>query len=79
MARVRVELNRAGVGALLKSDEVGAALEAAARAAAPTGSVVSRQVGRTRQNIRIADESSDAMDREASSGHLSRALGSVRL
>lgn len=33
----------------------------------------------TRQNIRIEDESPDAMDREAKTGHLSRALGQIRI
>lgn len=79
MAKVRVTLNRAGVGALLKSDEVGARLESAARAVAPSGTTVTRQVGRSRQNIRIEDSSDDALDREAKTGHLSRALGQVAL
>lgn len=79
MAKLRVTLNSAGMRALLQSDEVGAPIEAAARRAAPPGAVVSRQVGRSRQNIRIEDPASDALDREAKTGHLSRALGSVRL
>lgn len=79
MAQVRVVLNRAGMRALLQSEEVGRAIEAAARGAAPAGTTVSRVVGQTRQNVRIADESRDGLDREAKTGHLSRALGSVRL
>lgn len=79
MAKTRFVLNRAGVSALLKSDELGAAIEAAARRAAPAGTVVSRQVGKTRQNIRIEDESHGALDREAKTGHLTRALGQVNL
>lgn len=79
MATVRFVRNQPGIRALLQSDEVGVVLEDAARDAAPTGTVVSRQVGRTRQNIRIEDESSDAMHREAQSGHLTRALGQVNL
>lgn len=79
MATVRFVPSRAGISAVLKSDEVGAAIEVAARAAAPGGTVVSRIVGRTRQNIRIEDESIDALHREAEGGHLTGALGSVVL
>lgn len=79
MAKVEVRLYSAGMAALLKSEGVGRVLEDAARSAAPAGTIVSRQVGRTRQNIRIEDESSDAMHREAQSGHLTRALGQVNL
>ncbi len=79
MATTRFVLNRAGMRALLQSEEVGAAIESAARAVAPSGTGVSRQVGRTRQNIRIEDDSDDALDREAQTGHLSRALGQVHL
>lgn len=79
MAKTRFVLNRAGVRALLQSEEVGARIEAAARAVAPAGTVVSRQVGKTRQNIRIEDESDDALDCEATTGHLTRALGQVNL
>lgn len=79
MATVRVVLDHRGMDALLKSEEVGAVLEAAARRAAPAGTVVSRQVGKTRQNIRIEDESRDALDHEAKTGHLSRALGQVNI
>lgn len=79
MAKVEVRLFSPGMSALLKSDGVGAALEDAARSAAPDGTIVSRQVGRTRQNIRIEDESRGALHREAQTGHLTRALGQVRL
>lgn len=79
MATVRFVRNQPGIRALLQSDEVGAVLEDAARDAAPTGTVVSRIVGRTRQNVRIEDESPDAMHREAQTGHLTRALGRVRI
>lgn len=77
MAKVRVVLNRAGISALLKSSEVGDHLEGLAKAAAPAGTEVTNIVGRTRRNIRIADHSRDALDRESKTGHLSRALGRV--
>lgn len=79
MVKVRFVPNRAGMRALLQSDEVGSAIEAAARRAAPSSTTVSRQVGQTRQNIRVEDSSEDALDREAQTGHLSRVLGQVRL
>ena len=79
MATVRFVRSVPGIRALLQSDEVGAVLEDAARDAAPTGTIVSREVGRTRQNVRIEDDSRDAMSREAQSGHLTRALGQVTI
>lgn len=79
MATVVFVPNPRGIRALLQSDDVGSPLEAAARAAAPPGTIVSRVVGRTRQNVRIEDPSSDALDREATTGHLTRALGRVRV
>ena len=79
MAKVRIVLNRAGMAALLKSDEVGAAIESAARRVAPPGTVVTRQVGASRQNIRIEDTERGSLDREAKTGHLSRVLGQVNL
>ena len=79
MAKVKFVANRQGLAALLRSDQVGQALEDAARQAAPPGTVVSRVVGRTRQNVRIADESGHAVDKEAKSGHLTRALGQIHI
>ena len=79
MAKVRIVLNSAGMAALLKSDEVGAAIESAARRVAPPGTVVSRQVGATRVNVRIEDPASGSLDREAKTGRLSRVLGQVNL
>lgn len=79
MATTRFTINRAGIRALLQSEEIGSVIEAAARTAAPSGSIVSRQTGRTRQNIRIEDPDRAALDREAKTGHLSRALGQVNI
>lgn len=79
MATVRIRLNSPGMAALLKSDAVGAPIEAAARRAAPAGATVSRIVGKSRQNIRIEDTTRGALDREAKTGHLSRSLGQVNL
>ncbi len=79
MAKVRFVRSSAGIRAMLQSEEVGKALEAAARKAAPPDTIVSRVVGRSRQNIRIADESPDGLDREAKTGHLTRALGQVQI
>lgn len=72
-------INPAGMRQLLQSEDIGRALEAAARAVAPPDLIVSRLVGRTRQNIRITDESWGAMDREAQTGHLTRLLGQIRI
>lgn len=75
MAKVHVVLNRAGVRELLQSDQVGAYIESLVSPLAPSGTVVSRVVGRSRQNVRVTDPSEDALDREANTGHLSRILG----
>ncbi len=75
MARVRFVPNRAGIRALLQSSEVGDYLESLARDAAPPGTEVSNIVGRTRRNVRITDPSPGALDRDAQTGHLTRALG----
>lgn len=74
MAKFRFVINRAGVGALLKN-EAGDYVEKIAKGRAGEGLVVSRQAGRTRANVRVEDPSTDALDREAKTGHLSRVLG----
>jgi len=74
MADFRFELNRAGIGSLLKN-EGGDYVEQIARQRASGGLVVTRQAGATRANVRIADPSGDALDNEAKTGHLSRLLG----
>ena len=78
MAKVKVVLKPAGMAALLKSDDVGAFIEGIARGRAPSGSAVSRIVGRSRQNVRVADNSRGALDRDARTGHQSRVLGGRR-
>lgn len=75
MAKVRFVPNRAGIGMMLKSDEIGAYIESIARSRAEDSMVVTRVVGRTRQNIRVLDPARDALAREAESGHLTRILG----
>lgn len=75
MAKVRIKLNSPGVAALLTSEAVGAHIEGIARSRAPEGTVVSRIVGKTRANVRIEDPARDALDRDAKTGHLTRALG----
>lgn len=75
MATVRFQLNRKGVRALLNSDGVADAVRAVAERAAPPGTSVEMRRGATRVEARIVDRSDDALDREAQTGHLSRALG----
>lgn len=69
-SKVVVRLNSAGMGALLKSEAVGAHIEGIARSRAG-GQEVSRIVGRSRQNIRIHGD----LHGDAQTGSLTRTLG----
>lgn len=78
---VRVVLNRAGVGELLRSAEVKAELERrAARiaAAAGAGNEVESGVGRTRARAAVVTETFEAKHSEAKDRTLTRALDAGR-
>lgn len=81
MARVRIEMNRAAIGALLKSPEVQADLKARAdriAAAAGEGMVASVQVGKTRARASVITETVQAKRAEAKDRALTRALDAGR-
>jgi len=74
---VRFVLNQRAFGRqVLKSDALRAHLEGQLRAAAPTGTFVQSDNTRSRARARLVDPSS-GLEREAATGHLSRALGQV--
>ena len=76
MAKVRVAPNPQGMRELLQSEAVGQHLEALLRARAGADVEVSRQAGKTRQNVRAEYASGrNGLDREAKTGTLRRLLG----
>lgn len=80
MAKVKFVLNRKGVRSeILRSPEIAAVIRDAAESAAPSGTSVTTREGRTRTEVRIADNATDALVRESKEGHLSRILGQVRV
>ncbi len=73
--RARFVLNRAAFRAqVLKSPEMQAHLADRLRATAPPGTRVEPGVTTTRARARLVDDRDDATDREARTGHLTRAL-----
>lgn len=81
MARVRIELNGAGIRALLKSAEVQGDLERRARAiaaAAGPGHDVDSRVGATRARASVRTGSAEARRREAQERALTRAIDAGR-
>lgn len=78
---VKVKLNRAGVKALLRSDEVRRDLEARARriaTAAGPGMTATSEVGKTRARAVALTATTEARIAEARTGDLSRALDAGR-
>ena len=88
--KVRIEINVAGIGELLKSGELRSALMArqtrvleAARSSAPveTGAYQSslhiEQVTLDRAVVRVVADSEDALEVEARTGNLARAFGAA--
>lgn len=82
MARdVKVEINKAGAAALLKSPGIGNDLLRRARriaAVAGPGMVASGQVGRTRARAGVVTATAEAMAAEARERRLTRALDAGR-
>lgn len=81
MADIRIELNRAGIGEILRSDGVLADLQARAEAvaaAAGPGHVVDSGVGPHRARASVRTDTFEAMWAEAVDRNLSRAFGAAR-
>ena len=79
--RIRVEINRKGVEALLKSAEVQADLERRAKAiadAAGPGMDVDVRVGKTRARASVRTGTPEAIEAEATDKTLTRAIDAGR-
>lgn len=78
--RVLFVLNRKNFrDVILKGADTGATLQAVAALVAPAGTEVEVQDAGERVRVRIIDSRRGALADEAQSGHLTRALGQMRL